>query len=233
METSIAADQLIPRVLRDITPETRDLIMKSLTELNIPDLNPTHAAKLAYLAQGFVRLTKGCFKVYFPVHFLMLLIKLKTSKAPKMVTLKRFAIGLFRSLAFSVLYGMSVPLGATYLRAASRSLPVRLGVYNLLAGIFASTILLESPGRWAEMSVWVLAQWIQGFTYSLRKRALVPNIPHAEKLLFGLAFGIIATCYFSAQPSDENLTLGKDKAQERSKVETLLSFILGQPILKM
>lgn len=233
METSIAADQLIPRVLRDITPETRDLIMKSLTELNIPDLNPTHAAKLAYLAQGFVRLTKGCFKVYFPVHFLMLLIKLKTSKAPKMVTLKRFAIGLFRSLAFSVLYGMSMPLSGTYMLPLYNKWPRNSWVGTIVAGSFSTFILLESPGRFAEMSLWVLGQWIEGFTHSLRKRALVPNIPHAEKLLFGLAFGIIATCYFSAQPSDENLTLGKDKAQERSKVETLLSFILGQPILKM
>src|SRR3990167_10416588 len=233
METSVAAQQIIPKVLRDITAEIRDLIIKNLTEMQIPDLNPSHAAKLAYLAQGFLRLTKGCFKVYFPVHFLMLLIKLKTSKAPKMVTLKRFAIGLLRSLAFSVLYGMSMPLSGTYLSFVHKKLCVSMGGYNLVAGLFASFILLESSPRWAEMSLWVFAQWIQGFTYSLRKRQLVPAIPHSEKLLFGLAFGIIASCYFGAQHPDIDLATGKDKAQPRSKVETLLSFILGSPILKL
>lgn len=233
METSVAAQQIIPKVLRDITAEIRDLIIKNLTEMQIPDLNPSHAAKLAYLAQGFLRLTKGCFKVYFPVHFLMLLIKLKTSKAPKMVTLKRFAIGLLRSLAFSVLYGMSMPLSGTYLLPLYNTLLQNSWVGTVVAGSFSTFIFLESPGRLAEMSLYVLGQWIEGFTYSLRKRQLVPAIPHSEKLLFGLAFGIIASCYFGAQHPDIDLATGKDKAQPRSKVETLLSFILGSPILKL
>jgi hypothetical protein len=233
METSVAVQQLIPKVLREITPETRDLIIQNFTEMYVPDLNPTHAAKLLYISQGFVRLTKSCFKVYFPVHFLMLLIKLKTSKAPKMVTLKRFAIGLFRSLAFSVLYGMSMPLSATYMLPLYNTLLKNSWVGTVVAGSFSTFILLESPGRLAEMSLYVLGQWIEGFTYSLRKREYVPAIPHSEKLLFGLAFGIIASCYFGSHSAEDDLQTGKDKVQQRSKVETLLSFIIGNPVLKM
>ena len=47
------------------------------------------------------------------------------------------------------------------------------------------------------MSIYVLAQWFEGFSYSLRKRAIIKNkITFFPALIFAISFGIISECYY-------------------------------------
>ena len=216
-------DKISPIVLKTLTPTDVDLIKKAILELNIPELVQPGLTTNKYLWVRFVGLSKNCWKVYFPVHFLMLLIRLKTSKAPKSKTIKRFFIELARSMIFSVLYAMSMPLSGTYCRFLYNGLKSPWAG-TVVATTFATTILFESPGRLSEMSLYVLGQWFNGFSYSLVKRGYVPNIPYLDNLVLGTAFGIISFIYYKI---DANET--KDK---RSKIESAISFILGDNHLK-
>ncbi len=118
-------------------------------------------------------------KVYLPVHLIVLLLRLRKSKTNRWKVLLRALKEYMGSNLFAAVFAMSIPGSYCYI---STIWPNAAQTYigNIIAFIFSWAILFDSSSRWSEMSLYVLAQWFEGFTYSLYKRKLVPVVPHWE-----------------------------------------------------
>ena len=128
-----------------------------------------------YLFRRFFQLNKNSLKVYLPVHFIILLHRLKTSSKSRKRLLWQFIKELFSSCMFASSFAMSIPICYTSLHL------VYPGSKNTFAGlvvsfIFSWAIFFDSKSRWKEMSLWVLSQWFEGYTYSLYKRKYLPVV---------------------------------------------------------
>ena len=140
---------------------------------------PGDQPTIKYLFKRFIDLNKNAGKIYLPVHLIVLLVRLKTSKQSKKQIIWRFFKELAGSCMFASCFAMSIPTCYTSL---SYVLP---GANDSTAGmvvsfLFSWAILFDSSSRWGEMSLWVLAQWFEGYTYSLYKRKYLPVVPHWE-----------------------------------------------------
>lgn len=97
--------------------------------------------------------------VYMPVHFLLLLVRLKTSKENKKNIIKIFFTGLAKSNAFAAGMASSITFSACHLsRIIGPSRPFHVWVVSLVFTLF---IFFESHKRWGEISVNVLANWFE------------------------------------------------------------------------
>jgi len=155
----------------------------------------TELPKHLYMAQRYIGLFKNCSKVYAPVHLIVLLIRLKNSKAPVLQTLKRFFLEFLKSNLFSTVFAMSIPTCYCYLNKIFSN-PNNSGYGMLVSFTFSTAILFETPNRWSEMSLYVLAQWFQGYTFSLNKRKMLIHIPQWHRWLMSLAMGLLSYVYF-------------------------------------
>ena len=121
-------------------------------------------------------LFKNAHRIYFPVHFVLLLMRYKKFRQNPTKSALRAFKGWLKSCIFATLFACSYPFVGTYL-------PVITGhPFNSMDGFlvcfaFSWFILLEPSSRWSEMGIWVLANWFESMVYSLRKRKLLIEIP--------------------------------------------------------
>lgn len=105
----------------------------------------------------FVKNSAG---VYLPVHLILTIIRLRRAKpGQRMAVIKKFFTGLLKSVAFATGFASSIPLGLCYMSSIFGPLKPYHGF--LLSFSFSFFILLESSSRWAEMGIWVLANWFE------------------------------------------------------------------------
>ena len=90
----------------------------------------------------------------------------------------------------------------------------------LVSFTFSLSFMLESPNRWGEMSLYVLANWFEGYGFSLLKRQYIAPIPHWEKYALMVAMGIISHAYFSPEDKSEGPPASR-------KLNTILNYIIG------
>ena len=181
--------------------------------------------KNTYILMRAVQLFKNAAKVYFPVHTLILVLRLIKSKQKKSVLILRAVKEFIKSNLFATAFAMSIPWAYCYLDTVCDH-PKSTFPGFIVSFVFSFGILFESSSRWGEMSLWVLAQWFEGFVYSLYKRKYLPVIPHWEKYILLLAMGIIAQCYYDNTAEE----LEKDKG---NKLDVILKFILGSKKLAL
>ena len=123
-----------------------------------------------FIFYRWIGMLKNSNKVYLPVHFILFLLRLKRAKntEERLRAFKKFLEGWIRSILFASFYAMTGSLcGCFYTKYLGRADP---NIAFWIVGLFSANILLETPARWGEMSVYVLANWFEGYTYSLRKR---------------------------------------------------------------
>ena len=174
--------------------------------------------KSLYLMKRFGGLWMNSAKIYLPVHLIVLLLRLRKGKEKWWKLVLRCIKEFIGSNTFGACFAMSIPGAYCYISDIVPHAKSTL-IGNIISFTFSWAILFESNSRWSEMSLYVLAQWFEGFTYSLYKRKLVPVVPHWEKYVFGLAMGIMSWSYFSRNESDE-------KGRE-NKLELIFKFIFG------
>ena len=148
----------------------------------------------------------------------MLVLRLVKSRKNFLPTLKRAVKEFIKSNLFAAVFAVSIPNIYTFLKYFGRFKTSNVGFFTSF--LFSFAILLESPNRWGEMSLYVLAQWLEGFTYSLYKRKYLPVIPHWEKYVLMLAMGIISYVYFSPEPET-------DQATSRGKLDFIMRQLVG------
>ena len=227
-------------MLKVISSRVRKYIEYNIKNgVNIPFIESI--SKSAYLARRFVQLYKNCLKVYIPVHVILMILRLIRSKKNKRLSIViRFFKGLVASALFASLFAMSIPWAYTYLDKVIKN--ADSSWYGFLVSFsFSWTILFESPSRWGEMSIYVLSNWFEGFTYSIYKRQYAPTIPHWDKCLFAITMGIIAKGYYEVSgkvTGKEESTVSRsdqlkdrrvsDDSDRQTKLEYAFSFILGE-----
>ena len=113
--------------------------------------------------------------VYFPVHTVLLLIRLSRSKKEdRRRILKKYITGLLKSCAFACGYACSVSVLGCYTTKIFGS--VRPKLIMALCPFFSIFFLCESSSRWGEMSIWVLGNWLEGLYIQHDKMELLPHI---------------------------------------------------------
>lgn len=132
-----------------------------------------------YLLKRFGKLFMNSAKVYLPVHFIVLLLRLRKSKGNKLQVLLRGIKEFIGSCLFGTCFAMSIPMSYCYISSLiPRAKYSWIG--KIIGFIFSWAIFFDSSSRWGEMAVYVLAQWFEGGTHSLYKQKLIPVISHWE-----------------------------------------------------
>lgn len=172
-------------------------------------------------------------KVYVPVHMISLVFRLrhlsqqirKEKKLAKQageqykpaVSLKtlllqlllRYLSGVLRSSLFVGLFASSISLSRSKLLGTHKLFTSWTGSWAglTISALFAAGIFVESSSRWADMSIYVLAQWLEALPRFLLRRTglkgadLDRKFPLGEKLLFALGMGImLAVRYWEEVP---------------------------------
>ena len=194
--------------------------IKHAFEVGVPGYTIEDMSKSQYMSMRILDYVKSSTKVYLPVHFVVMLMRLRSKKYSKMSTFKRFLGQLVKSVAFGTVYGTCVPLSVTYLDFCCNTKWATYIIW-LVTPIFASAIFLESKERWAEITLYVVGQWFQGFTGSLVKREYLPMVPHIDKYILGLSMAIMTAFYYGGQNESG------DKPEKREKIDVVLQYLLG------
>ena len=228
MESSIR-----PLVLKTLDISDHLMIEKMLAKpaLTLPQLMPEGMPMVNFTIVRLAGLFKSAVRVYLPVHLISLLFRLRSSKQKKRAIFKRFIIELSRSLFYSTVYGYAMPLSASWLRPLY-NLIGNSWTAILIAGFLSSAILFESRSRLSEMSLYVFGQWIQAYSYSVKKRGFISDIPHLEKLVLACALGIMTALYYSSSQSPDEQPRAAGESRAEMKIESMIRLIVGDKLLK-
>lgn len=184
--------------------------------------------RFLYLFERYKSFFLSALKVYTPVHLILLLLRMRSKKESPSSLMKRFAKGLIQSSAFVACFASSTTSTRVFPLLSSIFSPT-FGSWSgfIISFLFSNAILLESPSRWADISLYVLGQWIQGFSYSLVKRKVVAPIPSVERYLLGVSMGLmIYLRYGGMQPDDGSEGQVSDNRQT-NKIARMIDLIVG------
>jgi hypothetical protein len=213
-------------ILPVLTDQHVALINQSIAN-DAPFYEIEQSLKSEYLTKRFKAVLISSAKVYVPVHFLLMLLKLRNRKYSKISTLKRFVEHSIRSIAFGTGYGICVPSAVTYMSWIFKSSHSEW-LTTLFAGMFACSIFFESPERWGEISLYALAQWFHACGISLVKQRRLPNFPNAEKYLLAVSMALASYLFYNKSEEGQD---GNSKPK-KEKLEFILEFLLGDKNLK-
>jgi len=116
-------------------------------------------------------------KVYAPVHIALLLVRLYKSKEKRLEKIKNAITGLIKSCLFAASMSLAIPMASCRVWGLFNEGNVKPNLAFVLSGVWACFFLFESKHRYGEMSIWVLANWLESYKYSLEKRGMMPDIP--------------------------------------------------------
>ena len=222
-----------PLVIKTLEISHHQMIEQLLSrpKLSLPRIIPEGMPMVNFTILRLAGLFKSAVKVYLPVHLISLLLRLRSPKQKKRAIFKRFIIELSRSLVYSTIYGYAMPLSASWFRPLYNLIGSSWAAV-LVAGFLSSAILFESRSRLSEMSLYVLGQWIQAYSYSVKKRGYVSDIPHLENVVLGCALGIMSALYYSSCHNAEEQPRGESDSRAEMKIESMIRLILGDKLLK-
>ena len=153
-----------------------------------PETNP-----YSYLGIRLFKVFRKGLQVYLPIHLVVLLLKVRKHKNNGLKDMiKKFIVGLLRSSLFVAFFASSIP--------SSRVLKPFNGLFSntfgswagfIVSFIFSWSIFLETSSRWPEISLYVLAQWFESYSYSLVKRKYVSPVPHLAKIVMAIGMAMI------------------------------------------
>lgn len=177
----------------------------------------------------FVRLMNFIKKsndVYFPVHFIILLMKLKKSKrGERLAILKKSLFGYCRSTLYAAVFACSFPIMTCYPKKLGLPLSGNLCFFGVSFPM-SWAIFIEHKKRWSEISLWVFAKWIESIVISLKKRRVWINVPYGINFSFAIAVALITSTYFNSSglrtgKYDKifNLLVGKVDSKVGKRVE--------------
>ena len=225
---------LHPIVLKHLTQETIDYINENARlGLQLPFKEPI--SRNQYLLKRFFMLAKNSSKVYMTVHLVLMVIRLVRAKKDRLKIVMRAGKDLVKSVLFATLFAMSIPGCYTYLKTVNPRVETSWSGFRV-SHIFSWAILFESSSRWGEMSLYTLAQWFEGFTYSLYKRKYLPTVSNWAKYVMMVSMAILSFCYYSPYFNDtaeeeiirKSMPEGEKKIMSsRTKLDFFLRFILG------
>lgn len=232
-----------PMILNGFTQFSEEVVRDNLANgLRFPFVE--EISKKTYLLRRFGGLLRNSALVYFPVHLVITIIKFFKSKEKSGSILKKTLKDFLKSSLYAAVFAMSIPTSYTCLKHIyPRVKSTWMGF--LISFVYSMAIFIESRSRWGEISLWVLSQWFEGFSYSCLKRRILPAIPHWHKYVLMVAMAIISYTYYNPEDFEETDKLAPNKAKEgdtlksrpdrdssrykrrEDKLDTLLRFILG------
>lgn len=159
-------------VLKSLDQETRDLIHETLEQGIRSKYLESSFPRAFYITQRLVHLFQNAFKIYLPVHLVILLIRMKRNPQNKWNLMKRTLRELYKSTLFTSVYAMSLPGSYCYLSAIfDRFKTGNIGL--LVSCLFSFAIFLEDSRRWKDIALFVGSQWTEAMLNSFRKRKLM------------------------------------------------------------
>lgn len=198
----------------------------------LPTIGPNTSA-LRYSCSRSFKFFISAATVYMPVHLISLVFKLrhlyqqiakekklskengaesvkKTCVKSQLIQLLiRYFSGVFRSSMFVAIFASSISLARSRFLGLNKIFTPKMGSWAgwSVSALFAAGILVESSNRWADISVYVLAQWLEAFPRFLLRRTglkgqeLDRKFVLGEKILLALGMGImLAVRYWEEVP---------------------------------
>ena len=181
MHNSVIQNGLANGFLIPMTSVVRENIDKFVVAGKGVSLHVPHAGScLNYAMTRYVDFFINGAKVYSPVHIVLLLIKLSRGDGKIKEKIIRAVKGLIKSCLFCATMSLGVPSAGCHLKGLiNPGFLSEIDVF-LESMAFSFFFLFESSSRWAEMSIWVLANWTASVKYMLEKRGRFPQIPYLE-----------------------------------------------------
>ena len=209
-------------------------------EFFLPVIGPNTSA-WGYACSRSLTFFLSAAKVYVPVHMISLIFRLrhlsqqihKEKKLAKQegrefkpaISLRtqifqlliRYLSGVLRSSLFVGIFASSISLSRSKLLGTHKVFTSRTGSWAGLSmsGLFAAGIFVESSSRWADMSVYVLAQWLEALPRFLLRRTGLQgaDLDHkfalGEKLLLALGMGILLAVRYWEEVAEQGGKNGK------------------------
>ena len=191
-------------------------------------------SKYTYISSRYADFFTSALKVYLPVHLILMLLRLRNKKDSIGTLLKRFIKGLFRSSIFVATFAISSPTARAFTPLGKLFNPY-LGSWSgmIVSFLFSNSIFLENSSRWADISLYVLGQWVNGYSYSLVKREYVGLIPHIERYLLAFSMGLLAHLRYNGAIELRNTEWKDDERSNQMKIESSkivksIDVIIGQ-----
>jgi len=118
-----------------------------------------------FISTQLLKNLKNSSKVYIPVHFVYLLLRLRRGGKDLSfkIQLKKILSGFLKSIFFSGIYATVYSVGACYLTKVHyylRHKGLRKWPLVLLGSLFTTVIFIESKSRWAEITLYVFGQYL-------------------------------------------------------------------------
>jgi hypothetical protein len=140
---------------------------------------PEDIPRHLFILKRATRLFMNSAKIYLPVHLIVFLLRIRKAKGIKLQIILRGIRELIGSCLFASCFALSIPASYSYISTVfPRTTHTWIG--QVVGLIFSFAIFFDSNSRWSEISIYVFAQWLEGFTYSLYKRKYAPVISHWE-----------------------------------------------------
>ena len=126
-------------------------------------------SSLEYILTRLKNLWINAHSFFLPFHMIIFLIKVKKMKKCDRTLIKKSLRAYIKSCCFATLFSSSLSF---------RGLinPPKVTPFNAWAtsAVFSCFFLLEARSRWAEVSIFSLANWLEGMQTSFKKRRVMP-----------------------------------------------------------
>ena len=202
-----------------LTPEQMQQAIKDSVEhgvtLDCIHLHPNHC--FVEKLQAGVQIFGNGYKVYVLVHVIPHLL-FKKDRFSKQA-LKKLSVNIGLSFLFLMTYAVVFEYFWCYIKRLNGSMTSTNTKF--FAMICASSVLLDRPSRWGELSMNVFPRYLESLPIYFGKQHLWPRIPKGTNIMFALAMGCIASVHFT------------DQEAVKRHFRFLLKLILGEPSLEM
>ena len=183
--------------------------------------------RFLYLFERYKSFFLSAMKVYTPVHLILMVLRLRSKKDSPSSLVKKFVKGLVQSSAFVATFASSTTSTRVFPLLNSLFTPT-FGSWSgfIISFLFSNAIFLECPSRWADISLYVLGQWFEGYSYSLVKRKLVSPIASIERYLLGVSMGLMIYLRYTSdhsEPQDERAASNR----QTNKIARMIDLVVG------
>ena len=209
-------------------------------EFFLPTIGPNTSA-VGYSCKRSFQFFISAAKVYVPVHMISLVFKFRhlyqqvakekrlakqQGAQPAQMTcvkseltrlLIRYLSGVLRSSLFVAVFASSISLARSRFLGLNKIFTPWTGSWAgwSVSALFAAGILIESSNRWADISTYVFAQWLEAFPRFLLRRTglrgaqLDRKFALGEKLLLALGMGIMLAVRYCEDVPEQGGKNGK------------------------
>ena len=136
--------------------------------------HPADRPVIEYVVKRLQSLWWNAHSIYLPVHTLLFILRLKKIKKNKLKGILMAVKGWAKSCLFGSLFAVGFAFGG-YLLHEDVLTPLTPNTCMLWTAVSSCSIFVEANSRWSEISLYLLANFLEGMVLFLKKVHLIPD----------------------------------------------------------